>query len=94
MDGLLLSILDVLRHRLGTGLVVSSGYRCPDCNAAVGGAASSQHLAGKAADILVPDGVDLDYVADLARTFGAGGVGRYYAEGFVHIDVRDDLADW
>ena len=35
-------------------LKVSSGYRCPQLNAVVGGAKSSQHMKGEAADIHIP----------------------------------------
>lgn len=94
MEPFLLSLLDVLRHRIGKPLIVSSGYRCRVHNLEVGGVVDSQHTKGTAADILVPVGVSLDYVADLARSFGADGVGRYYDSGFVHIDMRGYTADW
>lgn len=32
----------------------TSGYRCPDLNAAIGGAPGSQHVMGEAADIRLP----------------------------------------
>ena len=32
-------------------IIVSSGYRCPELNKAVGGARTSQHTLGQAADI-------------------------------------------
>ena len=32
----------------------TSGYRCPELNVAVGGATNSQHMAGQAADIVIP----------------------------------------
>ena len=44
-------VLDPLREAWGQPIVVSSGYRCPKLNRAVGGVASSQHLLGQAADI-------------------------------------------
>lgn len=50
-------LLDPLREAWGGPLVVSSGYRCPELNRAVGGSETSAHLAGWAAD-LVPDGDD------------------------------------
>src|SRR5215471_9024651 len=34
---------------------VSSGYRCPELNVAVGGASNSAHLYGCAADIVIPE---------------------------------------
>lgn len=37
------------------GISISSGYRCKALNAAVGGAAQSNHLYGCAADIKLPD---------------------------------------
>lgn len=44
-------VLDPLREAWGQPIVVSSGYRCPKLNRAVGGVASSQHTLGQAADI-------------------------------------------
>ncbi len=44
-------VLDPLREAWGRPIAVSSGYRCPALNRAVGGAARSQHLTGQAADI-------------------------------------------
>lgn len=44
-------ILDPLREAWGAPIIVTSGYRCPRLNAAVGGARRSQHTLGQAADI-------------------------------------------
>lgn len=45
------NILDPLRTAWGKSIVVNSGYRCQQLNKAVGGATSSKHLTGEAADI-------------------------------------------
>lgn len=45
------NILDPLREAYGRPIIVTSGYRCPALNKAIGGAKSSQHMAGQAADI-------------------------------------------
>ena len=42
--------LEQVRTLVGFPLEVSSGYRCPELNARVGGATSSQHTQGQAAD--------------------------------------------
>lgn len=47
-------VLQPLRDELGVPIVVSSGYRSPLVNQAVGGAAASDHMVGRAADIIVP----------------------------------------
>jgi uncharacterized protein YcbK (DUF882 family) len=44
-------ILDPLREAWGSPIIVTSGYRCQQLNKAVGGAKSSQHVYGQAADI-------------------------------------------
>lgn len=51
LDVLARRLLDPVRELRGAPLKVNSGYRCPALNKAVGGAASSQHLLGEAADI-------------------------------------------
>ena len=47
-------VLEPLRNHISQPLVISSGYRSPRLNAAVGGAANSQHLTGQAADLRIP----------------------------------------
>lgn len=44
-------VLDPLREAYGKPVYVTSGYRCPAHNTAVGGVPRSQHMAGEAADI-------------------------------------------
>ncbi len=38
----------------GSPLIISSGYRCPMLNRAVGGSSTSQHMTGEAVDIRLP----------------------------------------
>ena len=47
-------LLDPIREAWGEPIVVSSGYRCKELNALVGGAKNSHHMLGCAADITVP----------------------------------------
>ena len=46
-------VLQPLRDMYGAPIHVTSGYRSPAVNKAVGGARNSQHLLGEAADITV-----------------------------------------
>jgi hypothetical protein len=46
--------LDRVRRLLGHPLEISSAYRCPELNAAVGGVPNSQHAQGLAADFTCP----------------------------------------
>jgi zinc D-Ala-D-Ala carboxypeptidase len=48
------NVLDPLRRKLGKPIVINSGYRSNWVNAAGGGASTSQHLKGEAADIICP----------------------------------------
>lgn len=50
MDKTLLRMADRVREALGAACVVSSGLRCPQHNANVGGVSNSRHLTGKAMD--------------------------------------------
>jgi|TARA_Y100000015_G_scaffold28991_2_gene28280 hypothetical protein len=44
-------VFQPLRDGLGVPIYVSSGYRCPDLNRAIGGAKRSQHMEGRALDL-------------------------------------------
>ena len=47
--------LDGIRAKFGKPILISSGYRCPMLNKAVGGVVNSQHLKGLAADLVCSD---------------------------------------
>ncbi len=98
MDRRLLALLVSLRQKLELSgnrkIDLICGYRSPQTNAklrARGGAHSgvasqSQHMLGKATDIVVP-GVSLDRLRGAALALGGGGVGYYPRDGFVHVDT-------
>ena len=93
IDQRLIETLDIIREALGAPLTVLSGYRCPSHNAEVGGVPNSQHVDGTAAD-LTYDGIDVDELAQIAEDCGADGIGKYWSQGFVHVDTRGYAARW
>lgn len=54
--------LDGIREKLGKPIIISSGFRCPVLNKAVGGVGSSQHQKGLAADLVCADMDSLEKV--------------------------------
>lgn len=49
------NLLDPLREKWGAPLIVTSGYRCPALNTAVGGVKTSHHKLGMAADLVTKE---------------------------------------
>ena len=47
------NVLEPARVAFGASIYITSGYRCPALNKAVGGKPTSQHLRGEAADLQV-----------------------------------------
>ena len=100
VDETLTVVLQCIREHFGKPVTITSGYRTAAHNEAVGGAKSSQHLLGRAADIRV-QGVSVEDVAAYAESLMPdwGGVGRYpvkagRATDWVHVDTRADKARW
>lgn len=52
----LAELLQTIRDAYGYPIYVTSGYRCVKLNTAVGGAITSQHMVGQAADIVATGG--------------------------------------
>jgi hypothetical protein len=47
------NLLENIRENIGCSIKISSGYRCPELNKAVGGRENSKHTKGQAVDIYV-----------------------------------------
>ena len=89
----LAEILQKIRTHFGRPVTINSAYRTPEYNKKVGGESLSQHLYGRAADIVVT-GVSPVKVAEYAETLlpNTGGIGIY--SNFTHIDLRSKKARW
>jgi uncharacterized protein YcbK (DUF882 family) len=93
IDTELVAVLQKIRTHFGKAVTITSAYRTPGKNKAVGGQTYSQHLYGRAADIKV-NGIASKKVAEYAETLlkNKGGIGIYST--FTHIDVRGTKARW
>lgn len=93
IDSELVTILQKIRTHFGKSVTITSAYRTPTKNKAVGGTTYSQHLYGKAADIKVK-GVAPKKVAAFAEILmpNKGGIGTYST--FTHVDIRSAKARW
>jgi uncharacterized protein YcbK (DUF882 family) len=91
VDYELVKMLEYIREHFDRKLRINSCCRCTSHNLAVGGRSGSQHLRGRAADIVV-DGIVPTLVAELAEQMEVGGLGEYNT--FTHIDTRAGKARW
>lgn len=72
-------------------ITVTSGYRCPALNAAVGGSANSDHTRAQAADFKAPAfGTPYEVCRALAPVVGALDIGQLIHEfgTWVHVSTR------
>ena len=89
--------LQLLRDYLGRSIVVNSAYRSPEHNAAIGGVKNSQHVLGKASDIVVNGLSTIEVYNAIEELINKGdmlqgGLGLYNS--FVHYDIRGTKARW
>ena len=70
LNQLIDNILDPLREAWGQPIIVGSGYRCEALNKAVGGAKSSFHLKGCAADLYCKTNAQTKEVFNVAKQLG------------------------
>lgn len=93
VDAELLVVVQDVRDYFGVPVTFNSACRCEKHNKAEGGSKNSQHLYGKACDIVVKD-VDPKEVYEylIKKYYNKYGISLY--DTFVHIDVRGYRARW
>lgn len=89
--------LQVLRDYINAPIHLSSAYRTPKHNAAVGGKDDSCHLKAMAGDISTKNHTPKQLKAIILKLIAEGkmkqgGIGLY--KGFVHYDIRGWAARW
>jgi hypothetical protein len=102
-----LVVLQRFRSEMGAPVRLTSTYRSPRYNRAVGGVSNSQHVQFRALDFICDRGTPRDWMQRLreyrGQTFNhpairsfefRGGIGLYVSSGFVHLDTRGSDADW
>lgn len=85
IDLKLVKVLQAIRDKLGKPVNITSAYRHLKYNLSIGSTSTSQHVYGKAADIVCTGVTPLE-IARIADEMCIGGVGRYGS--FVHVDTR------
>lgn len=91
----LATLLDQLRAEWSSPIGVTSWYRPPAINAAVGGVPNSQHLTGGAADLYPINGKLMEFELFLDKRWDrALGYGARAGRGFVHLDLRRGRIRW
>ena len=91
IDDQLAALLQDISNHFGKKVSITSAYRTASYNAKVGGASSSLHVRGMAADISV-SGVSPLEIARYAESIGVKGIGLYNS--FVHVDTRTVKYYW
>lgn len=87
-------MLERIRATLGFPVIVTSGYRSPAVNRAVGGVATSDHTQGHAADFVAPGfGPPAQIARSLAPLVDLLGIGQLIFEhiggkAWVHVSTR------
>lgn len=90
---------EIIRAAFGNKPIrILSAYRSPAHNKKIGGARHSQHMNGRALDLMPPEGVNVleffNVIKKFAKETKIRGIGLYGT--FVHIDTRpsDNLVVW
>ena len=91
VDAELLTICEIVREIEGGPVRVASGHRCRVHNQRAGGASKSQHLYGRAADLIVRDPEHTALILD-QKFPDKYGIGVY--DHWIHVDSRADRARW
>ena len=82
------NLLDPIRERFATPMIITSGYRCERLNKLVGGVYNSQHMKGEAVDFWFPSFSHKEMIEaffEIAEEFDFDQLIYYKKKGIIHI---------
>lgn len=89
LQALAQEVLQPVRDRFGRPVIVTSGYRAPALNRAIGGSASSQHTLGEAADFTVSGVSNLEVARWIVANLPFDQLIYEFGEsGWLHVSYR------
>lgn len=88
MDKTLLEMLDEVRDKFDKPIHITSGFRTPAHNEAVGGVETSSHLKGLAVDIACKKSTDRFDLINCLLDVGFSRIG--VGDTFIHADIDQD----
>ena len=83
------NVLDPARERFGKPIKVNSGYRSYKLNKQIGGAITSQHLRGEAADITAGSKDENRKLFEILRTMDFDQLINEHDFAWVHVSYKD-----
>ena len=86
---LVINILDPLREKYGKPITVNSGYRSYMLNKQIGGAITSQHLRGEAADITAGSKQENRKLFEILRTLDFDQLINEHDYSWIHVSYKD-----
>jgi hypothetical protein len=89
IDPILIEKLKALRELIGKPIIITSGFRTPAYNQRVGGVSRSQHIEGKAVDIIVRN-MTAKEIEPYAKQVGFTFMQTYTNKPHLHIDIRGE----
>lgn len=100
LQALCRNVLEPARLRFGAPIYITSGYRCPQLNKAVGGKPTSQHQYGEAADLQVKGVANLrrlynilDNISHDQLLYESNGKTQWIHVSFRHVGNRNQSID-
>lgn len=93
LEKLVEKLLDPIRERFATPVIITSGYRCERLNKLVNGVKDSQHREGKAADFYFADFTTREMTQaffEIAEGYDFDQLIYYKKRHFIHISYNGD----
>ena len=90
---LVVNLLDPIRERFATAMIITSGYRCEELNRLIGGKSNSQHRKGEAVDFYFKGFSKKEMAAaffEIAEEFDYDQLIYYRKRGFMHISYKEN----